>query len=179
MSDWRLSEAQTQVAAKRRAIDAVNAEIDGLEAMLETARSFEGEYAERIGSLEQRMASLKLRGFEAGSENGRPVLVGQKEAGRRYEELEAEHQAVQVEMQREKAARTGPDGFCRVSVLAIEKKLNYWRKVRGVAEEELRQLEARLTPGQLLATGRPAPDYQAHRERVNALRASVGGGWSS
>lgn len=179
MSNWRLTEAQTTVAAKRREIDVFNAEIGTLEGMLATARSFEGEYSERIGAIEGRMASLKLRGYEMGSEHGRPVLLGQKEAARRYEELEGELAAVQAERNREKAARTGPDGFCTVSVLAIEKKLRYWRTVRGVAQEELRNLEAKLTPGQLVQTGKPAPDYQAHRERVNALRASVGGGWSS
>lgn len=177
--DWRTADRIRIVQGKRRAIAVLDAQIAETEQDLATALTFEGEFSERLADVGRRISQVKP---------GYSPYLGQVKAaggtGADLVRLESERSVIERERDDELVAKTeaSTDGagfritYCRLRVTDVKQRLTALGAVRGRIAQELADLEGQLTPGQMVQSGVPAPDYTEHRERVERLRAQVSAG---
>jgi hypothetical protein len=171
--DWRAADQIRTVQGKRRAIEVLGAQIAEAERDLDIALAFEGEYNGRLNDIERRIGAAS---------NGYSPYAGLVWVanGEDREALIAERDAIEREKADAIADRTVTSAdaagfrlsYCPVRVNDVQKRLRHLRTAREMKARELADLEGTLSPGLMCESGIPAPDYVAHRERVEAGRAS-------
>lgn len=175
--DWKLNKLQREAQAKREQLDLLNRTIQGLDAMLEEARSFEGHFAEKLAAADRRIREVATL---FGSDVAGPYIV-QKGDPAECERRQGEREAIEREKAEEMARRTHTSydsgsklTFCELSPHDVIGQRARIVVFRDRVARELADVEAQMTPGELVESGVPAADYAEHRERVQALRERIG-----
>jgi hypothetical protein len=177
VSDWKTSELQRQATAKRNDLEALNGYIDRLGVMLAEANEFQDYYEQRITAIQDRMA---LVGPLFRAEDGSPARTVSPAQAAEYQRLRADLAATERECMETMARRTTtaddglPRSICELVPGNIVRKRSQIIISRDAVARELAEIEAALTPGQLVQSGRPAAEYTEVRERVAKLRQQVG-----
>lgn len=137
------------------------------------ALDFEGYFNERLAEAERRLSEVATL---YGADGNGPYIV-QKGASAEYERRLGERQQIECERDEERARRTttGTDGyhtlrFCELRPDDVIGKRARVIIARDQVARELAEIEAQLSPGEMVQAGTPAADYLAHRERVATLR---------
>jgi hypothetical protein len=172
-----MAQAVRDVQAKRRERDGVDARIAEAERDLAEASSFEGEYNARLAAIDREIGRVRPGWDPFG---GQVKAAGGTPA--ESERLMAERAAVEAERERLMAERTATatDGagftlhHCPLRVGDVKRRLATLRAIRGNVEGQIRDLEGRLSPGEMCASGTPAPDFAEHTARVAAARTRLG-----
>jgi hypothetical protein len=181
--DWRLSQQQREAVAKREQLAARNAEIERLGIMLAEAQAFEGHFAERLAEANRYAFEVGPRvDVNMGMDYGFPYWKDPSHPAE-YERRKARVQAIERERDDERARHTTVafDGFYTLSFCAlnprdVQQKLERAVMARDAVARELADSEGRLSPGQLVQAGVPAPEFTEHRRGVAAARARAGVG---
>lgn len=177
-------EAVQRAEVLRRQIAYLDGRIGAFEAALPDARAAEDEHRQEIGRLRAEQGALRAaaRGRAGGTDpNGYPLPSGPT-AGElaQYEALddrvrveEARYQTfVEQGLTHEWIEHHLSPTFSLRSVNALEMRIYRLRVQRGALDAQLQALD--LTPGELVQSGQPSPEYAEHRERVETLRARPG-----
>lgn len=174
--DWRLNKLQREAQGLRERLDHLNRTIEGLGAMLEEARSFEGYFGKKIADAERRLFEVSPKYLPDA-----PVVINWPSAADQVEaeRLRAEIGTIEREREEERARRTttGSDGFRTLTFCALRSHDVITRRgqiiiARDQIARELADVESQMTPGEIVQSGIPAGEYVEHRERVQALRQS-------
>jgi hypothetical protein len=180
--DWRLSQLQREAQAKREQLDNLNTYIVRLDAMLAEANSFEGHFNERLAEANRRAFEVAPRvDVNVGMAFSFPYHV-HPDHHDEHERRQARIREIEHEREEERARRTttSHDGagftlsFCELDPGDISRKRSRLVMTRDAIARELAEIEAQLTPGQLVESGMPADEYVEHRQRVAALRERIG-----
>lgn len=179
--DWRTTQAARDAAARRAALENVERAIVEVEGYLAEARDFEGFFSEQIGAVDRQISQIAVQ-YDGNSMT--PVIVRRpNEAGvAEIERLRGVRGNLERERDAQKTAKTiTSDGqfgqtssHCLLSVGDMTSHLHRLKTIRDRVAEELRELEAKCSPGELLMAGVPAPDYEQYRRHAEELRYGPG-----
>lgn len=185
-TDWRLSQLQREAQAKRGQLDALNAQIERLGAMLAEARSFSGHFNERLAEANRRCAEVGQRvDVGTGGFFGMPYHIHPDHPAELERRLDVVR-GIEGERSAERERRTttvqhGPHtlSLCELDPGDVITKRAHVVIRRDQVARELAAIEAQMSPGELVQSGVEAPDLAEHRQRVAKLREQMGIGASS
>lgn len=172
MQRWEMTHLQREATTKRATLDGLNAALGNLETMLGEAQEFEGAYSERLADVERRI-SLVARGYALASpsvvQEGDPVeyerLVGERNA------IERQRDAAMARVTTERSQGPNTLRFCALRSDDIIRRRQQVVAARDEVARELADIDARLSPGEIVQTGQPADEYLAIRQRIAEGRA--------
>lgn len=169
----------------RADVELLDATLATLERDLEAAVLAEDAYREQWQALNGQIAALcgryRLRTVEDPSQRA-PMVVGDASDAVKAEVRALAQQRRELEGERARwitahsVQATDKDGWPVTKSLTpsdVARRLKVCREVRATLAHELGERESRLTPGELVASGRPAPEYEQWRREVETLRSRL------
>jgi hypothetical protein len=173
------------VQAVRANLAAIDRTILELGRDLQIAHAARGEFEADVRALnEQQFALRRSPPVQFMDDQGFEQWGASPGAQRQYQQIGEAIKTREREYQQWVAARQVnyndgpiPASWSPRNPNDVERRIGRLRIAREVTANELREMEAQLSPGQKLALGDPAPDLVEHTRRVAAgrERAGVGG----